>query len=48
MRAWLTGGTATVDAELPAHIIQWAKSTLKKSIRDNLEGPKEHFKGYGK
>ncbi|NXM46997.1 DYH12 protein, partial [Gymnorhina tibicen] len=46
MRAWLTGGTATVDAELPAHIAQWAKSTLKKSIRDNLEGPKEHFKVY--
>ncbi|NXY09140.1 DYH12 protein, partial [Pteruthius melanotis] len=46
IRAWLTGGTATVDAELPPHIAQWAKSTLKKSIRDNLEGPKEHFKGY--
>ncbi|NXB12615.1 DYH12 protein, partial [Cnemophilus loriae] len=46
IRAWLTGGTATLDAELPAHTVQWAKSTLKKSIRDNLEGPKEHFKGY--
>uniref|UniRef100_U3K1D6 Dynein axonemal heavy chain 12 n=1 Tax=Ficedula albicollis TaxID=59894 RepID=U3K1D6_FICAL len=46
VRAWLTGGTATLDTELPAHIAQWAKSTLKKSIRDNLEGPKEHFKGY--
>ncbi|NXI06039.1 DYH12 protein, partial [Pachycephala philippinensis] len=46
VRAWLTGGTATVDAELPAHIAQWAKSTLKKSITDNLEGPKEHFNGY--
>ncbi|NXS90422.1 DYH12 protein, partial [Erpornis zantholeuca] len=46
VRAWLTGGTATVDAELPPHIAQWAKSTLKKSITDNLEGPKEHFKGY--
>ncbi|NXI77031.1 DYH12 protein, partial [Rhipidura dahli] len=46
MRAWLTGGAATVDAELPAHIAQWAKSTLQKSIRDNLEGPKDHFKGY--
>uniref|UniRef100_A0A8C3DV64 Dynein axonemal heavy chain 12 n=1 Tax=Corvus moneduloides TaxID=1196302 RepID=A0A8C3DV64_CORMO len=46
MRSWLTGGTATVDAELPAHTAQWAKSTLKKSVRDNLEGPKEHFKGY--
>ncbi|NXR98235.1 DYH12 protein, partial [Oxylabes madagascariensis] len=46
IRAWLMGGTATLDAELPAHTIQWAKSTLKKSIRDNLEGPKEHFKSY--
>ncbi|NWU43105.1 DYH12 protein, partial [Hylia prasina] len=44
--AWLTGGTATLDAELPAHTVQWAKSTLKRSIKDNLEGPKEHFKGY--
>ncbi|NWX55505.1 DYH12 protein, partial [Promerops cafer] len=48
IRAWLTGGTATVDAELPAHIVQWAKSILKKAIGDNLEGPKEHFKGYVK
>ncbi|NXU45597.1 DYH12 protein, partial [Drymodes brunneopygia] len=46
IHAWLTGGTATLDAELPAHTVQWAKSTLKKSITDNLEGPKEHFKGY--
>ncbi|NXO43925.1 DYH12 protein, partial [Locustella ochotensis] len=46
IHAWLMGGTATLDAELPAHTVQWAKSTLKKSIRDNLEGPREHFKGY--
>ncbi|NXH52542.1 DYH12 protein, partial [Rhabdornis inornatus] len=46
VRALLTGGTATLDTELPAHAAQWAKSTLKKSIRVNLEGPKEHFKGY--
>ncbi|NXO74986.1 DYH12 protein, partial [Sitta europaea] len=46
IRAWQTGGTATLDAELPAHTVEWAKSTLKKSITDNLEGPKEHFKGY--
>ncbi|NWY47178.1 DYH12 protein, partial [Sylvia atricapilla] len=48
IRAWLLGGTATLDAELPAHTVQWAKSTLKKCIRDNLEGPNEHFKGYVK
>ncbi|NXB50739.1 DYH12 protein, partial [Leucopsar rothschildi] len=46
VRALLTGGTATLDTELPAHTAQWAKSTLKRSIRVNLEGPKEHFKGY--
>ncbi|NWU76504.1 DYH7 protein, partial [Onychorhynchus coronatus] len=46
VRSWLTGGTAAVDAELPNHIIQWAKSTLQKSIRDNLEGPKGHFESY--
>ncbi|NXP00403.1 DYH12 protein, partial [Certhia brachydactyla] len=44
--ALLTGGTATLDAELPPHTVQWAKSTLKKSITDNLQGPKEHFKSY--
>ncbi|KAF4799422.1 Dynein heavy chain 7, axonemal [Turdus rufiventris] len=46
LHAWLTGGTETLDTELPAHTAQWAKSTLQKSITDNLEGPKEHFKGY--
>ncbi|NXY12857.1 DYH7 protein, partial [Atrichornis clamosus] len=46
IRSWVTGGTATLDAELPHHIVAWATSTLKKSIRDNLEGPKEHFKSY--
>ncbi|NWX36316.1 DYH12 protein, partial [Notiomystis cincta] len=46
IQAWLKGGTAALDAELPGHTVQWAKSTLQKSIRDNLEGPKEHFKGY--
>uniref|UniRef100_A0A8C3NFB7 Dynein axonemal heavy chain 12 n=1 Tax=Geospiza parvula TaxID=87175 RepID=A0A8C3NFB7_GEOPR len=44
--AWLMGATETLDAELPAHTVQWAKSTLGESIRDNLEGPKQHFKGY--
>ncbi|NXF75625.1 DYH7 protein, partial [Sclerurus mexicanus] len=38
--------TATLDAELPSHVVEWATSTLKKAIRDNLEGPKEHFESY--
>ncbi|NXW00315.1 DYH12 protein, partial [Fregetta grallaria] len=46
VRSWLTGGTAALDTELPNHVIVWATSTLKKSIRDNLEGPKEYFENY--
>uniref|UniRef100_A0A663MA95 Dynein axonemal heavy chain 12 n=1 Tax=Athene cunicularia TaxID=194338 RepID=A0A663MA95_ATHCN len=42
----LMGGTTTLDAELPNHVIVWATSTLKKSVRDNLEGPKEYFENY--
>lgn len=41
------GGTTTLDTELPDHVVVWATSTLKKSIRDNLEGPKEYFENYG-
>ncbi|NXG19392.1 DYH7 protein, partial [Grallaria varia] len=46
IRSWLTEDTTTVDAGLPNHVVQWATSTLKKAIRDNLEGPKEHFERY--
>uniref|UniRef100_A0A8B9Q220 Dynein axonemal heavy chain 12 n=1 Tax=Apteryx owenii TaxID=8824 RepID=A0A8B9Q220_APTOW len=46
VHSWLTGGTATLDTELANHVIAWATSTLKKSIRDNLEGPKEYFENY--
>ncbi|NXF58118.1 DYH12 protein, partial [Ciccaba nigrolineata] len=42
----LMGGTTTLDTELPNHVIVWATSTLKKSVRDNLEGPKEYFENY--
>ncbi|XP_074691848.1 dynein axonemal heavy chain 12 [Strix aluco] len=42
----LMGGTTTLDTELPNHVIGWATSTLKKSVRDNLEGPKEYFENY--
>ena len=41
------GGTTTLDTELPNHVIGWATTTLKKSVRDNLEGPKEYFENYG-
>ncbi|XP_021265333.1 dynein heavy chain 12, axonemal [Numida meleagris] len=46
VHSWLAGGTTTLDTELPSHVIAWAASTLKKSIRDNLEGPKEYFENY--
>ncbi|XP_025934664.1 dynein heavy chain 12, axonemal [Apteryx rowi] len=46
VHSWLTGGTTTLDTELANHVIAWATSTLKKSIRDNLEGPKEYFENY--
>ncbi|NXH14929.1 DYH12 protein, partial [Bucco capensis] len=44
--SWLMGGTTTLDTELPSHVMEWATSTLKKSLRDNLEGPKAYFENY--
>ncbi|NXX18582.1 DYH12 protein, partial [Podargus strigoides] len=46
VRSWLLGDSITLNTELPSHVIAWARSTLKKSIRDNLEGPKEYFENY--
>ncbi|XP_015148872.2 dynein axonemal heavy chain 12 isoform X4 [Gallus gallus] len=46
VHSWLMGGTTTLRTELPTHVIAWATSTLKKVIRDNLEGPKEYFENY--
>ncbi|KFQ22535.1 Dynein heavy chain 12, axonemal, partial [Mesitornis unicolor] len=46
VRSWLMGDTATLNAELPDHVIEWATSTLKKCIRDNLESPKKYFENY--
>ncbi|KAM8995091.1 LOW QUALITY PROTEIN: dynein axonemal heavy chain 12 [Ara ararauna] len=46
VHSWLTGDTATLDTELPEHVLEWATSTLKKRIRDNLEGPKKYFEKY--
>uniref|UniRef100_A0A8C6ZHR7 Dynein heavy chain linker domain-containing protein n=1 Tax=Nothoprocta perdicaria TaxID=30464 RepID=A0A8C6ZHR7_NOTPE len=46
VHSWLTGGTTTLDTELPNHVIAWATSALKKYMRDNLEGPKECFEKY--
>uniref|UniRef100_A0A8B9ZYI3 Dynein axonemal heavy chain 12 n=1 Tax=Anas zonorhyncha TaxID=75864 RepID=A0A8B9ZYI3_9AVES len=46
VHSWLAGDTTCLDTALPAHIVSWATSTLKSSIKDNLEGPKEYFENY--
>uniref|UniRef100_A0A8B9ERX1 Dynein axonemal heavy chain 12 n=1 Tax=Anser cygnoides TaxID=8845 RepID=A0A8B9ERX1_ANSCY len=46
VHSWLAGDTTCLDTELPTHVISWATSTLKSSIKDNLEGPKEYFENY--
>ncbi|XP_032050232.1 dynein heavy chain 12, axonemal [Aythya fuligula] len=46
VHSWLAGDTTCLDTELPTHIVSWATSTLKSSIKDNLEGPKEYFENY--
>uniref|UniRef100_A0A8C3D352 Dynein axonemal heavy chain 12 n=1 Tax=Cairina moschata TaxID=8855 RepID=A0A8C3D352_CAIMO len=46
VHSWLAGDTTCLDTELPTHIISWATSTLKSSIKDNLEGPKKYFENY--
>ncbi|NXP46066.1 DYH7 protein, partial [Heliornis fulica] len=44
----LMEGTTTLDSELPNHVIAWATSTLKISVRDNFQSPKEYFENYVK
>ncbi|XP_029456789.1 LOW QUALITY PROTEIN: dynein heavy chain 12, axonemal [Rhinatrema bivittatum] len=48
IQSWLSGGSTvlTIEAKLPDHVIQSAVSTLKKAVKDNLEGPKSHFEEY--
>ncbi|XP_010136445.1 PREDICTED: dynein heavy chain 12, axonemal-like, partial [Buceros rhinoceros silvestris] len=46
VRSWLVGDTRTLDTKLPDQVTVWAISTLKKSIRDNLESPKAYFENY--
>ncbi|XP_030314514.1 dynein heavy chain 12, axonemal [Calypte anna] len=46
VRSWVMEDTETLDAELPNHIMEWATSTLKKCISDNLQGPKKYFQSY--
>ncbi|KFP74060.1 Dynein heavy chain 12, axonemal, partial [Apaloderma vittatum] len=46
VHSWRMGDTKTLDTELPNDVVLWATSTLKKSIADNLEGPKVYFENY--
>uniref|UniRef100_A0A8D0GGB1 Dynein heavy chain 12, axonemal n=1 Tax=Sphenodon punctatus TaxID=8508 RepID=A0A8D0GGB1_SPHPU len=48
IHSWLAAGATvtTVDTELPDHVIAWAQSTLKRAVKENLKGPREHFENY--
>ncbi|XP_045146064.1 dynein axonemal heavy chain 12 [Echinops telfairi] len=46
--SWLSGAATptNLDTELPAHVIHWAVDTLKRAIRQNLEGPRQQYEAY--
>ncbi|XP_006862182.1 PREDICTED: dynein heavy chain 12, axonemal [Chrysochloris asiatica] len=46
--SWLAGAStpATLDTELPEHVIHWAVDKLKVAVRQNLEGPRQHYESY--
>ncbi|XP_052045898.1 dynein axonemal heavy chain 12 [Apodemus sylvaticus] len=46
--SWLSGTSSPVnlDTELPEHVLQWALSTLRIAVQQNLEGAKAHYKTY--
>nr|XP_033781609.1 dynein heavy chain 12, axonemal isoform X2 [Geotrypetes seraphini] len=48
IQSWLSGGNTVIaiEAKLPDHVIEWAFKTLRKAVKDNLEGPKSHFEEY--
>ncbi|XP_032996859.1 dynein heavy chain 12, axonemal [Lacerta agilis] len=48
VHSWLAGGTtvATIDTELPEHVIAWANSILREAVNENLKGPKAHLDYY--
>ncbi|XP_012658003.1 dynein heavy chain 12, axonemal [Otolemur garnettii] len=46
--SWLSGTSTPVnlDTELPEHVLQWALSTLKAAVQQNLEGARKHYETY--
>ncbi|XP_062969917.1 dynein axonemal heavy chain 12 isoform X2 [Cynocephalus volans] len=46
--SWLSGTStpANLDTELPEHVLQWALSTLKVAVHQNLEGARKHYEMY--
>ncbi|XP_034354027.1 dynein axonemal heavy chain 12 isoform X4 [Arvicanthis niloticus] len=48
--SWLSGTSSPVnlDTELPEHVLNWALSTLRIAVHQNLEGARAHYKTYVK
>ncbi|XP_027026371.2 dynein axonemal heavy chain 12 [Tachysurus fulvidraco] len=47
IQSWLDeANTSVVDAKLADHIVTWAQTTLRNSIRENLKEPAKHFQYY--
>uniref|UniRef100_A0A8C9ANY2 Dynein axonemal heavy chain 12 n=1 Tax=Prolemur simus TaxID=1328070 RepID=A0A8C9ANY2_PROSS len=46
--SWLSGTSTPInlDTELPEHVLQWALSTLKAAVHQNLEGARKHYETY--
>ncbi|KAM6176988.1 dynein axonemal heavy chain 12 [Erethizon dorsatum] len=46
--SWLSGISTPVnlDTELPEHVLQWALTTLKVAVHQNLEGIRKHYETY--
>lgn len=47
IQSWLDeANISVVDAKLADHIVTWAQTTLRNSVRENLEAPGKHFQYY--
>ncbi|XP_023571552.1 dynein heavy chain 12, axonemal isoform X1 [Octodon degus] len=46
--SWLSGISTPVnlDTELPEHVLQWALTTLKAAVQQNLDGARKHYETY--
>ncbi|MCI4387417.1 hypothetical protein PGIGA_G00073950 [Pangasianodon gigas] len=47
VQSWLDeANSSVVDAKLADHIVIWAQTTLRNTVRENLEAPAKHFQYY--